>query len=234
MPIGIPVTDRNFWLYKKSQRLVTIGLTFKDLQFYDWNMIWLLGNCFSLELCFCRKNVREDGAELICFRAVSLSGKHLCIAQDIARKKEEYKDPFVECCCVNQEALNWELIECIWFYFVSVRFWRHVCPPSHSYHWILPWLHLQHSILLEALGTELSPCTWVIDYLLLHQQLHDDHCFCWCLLLWMSPSQSCLCGCLCLGMFCFRSHQSKHFMVAISVFSGVMPGTYQAAPHCIY
>lgn len=47
----------------------------------------------------------KDDIELTLFRAASLSGKYLCVAQDITRKKE-YKNPVIECCSINQEALN--------------------------------------------------------------------------------------------------------------------------------
>jgi len=37
----------------------------------------------------------------------------------------------------------------------------HCGVPGHPHYWVLPGVHLQHCVLLEALGSQLSPCTWV-------------------------------------------------------------------------
>lgn len=38
----------------------------------------------------------------------------------------------------------------------------HCGVPGHPHHWVLPGLHLQHCVLPEALGSQLSPRTWVL------------------------------------------------------------------------
>lgn len=61
---------------------------------------------FSLEFYFFAENVWEDPTKLTLSRAVSLSEKYLCVAHNIARKREEYEEPWREYCSVKQEALN--------------------------------------------------------------------------------------------------------------------------------
>jgi len=65
-------------------------------------MSWFLNICFSLEIYFSRENVWEDHRELTIFKAVFLSRNYLCVAQDVSRKREEYEEPFMECCSARK------------------------------------------------------------------------------------------------------------------------------------
>lgn len=42
---------------------------------------------------------------------------------------------------------------------LAVRLWRHGGVPGHPHHRVLPGLHFKHRLLLEALGSQLSPRT---------------------------------------------------------------------------